>query len=123
MTLTQEMKETPMAPYIGILDSMTGRQKLTVISYLRYSLKSDSEEGRPQEASVAEKSSRVMLKPNPFKHFKHSEDITDEDRAFMRRKLNEMPHDTAVENMLDGLTLSREELQDERTRYILGIGR
>ena len=114
------MKETPMAPYMGIMDNMTGSQKQTVISYLRYTMMEHAEEEQ-LEAKRDEKNEKVMLKPNPFKYFKRTEDITEEDRAFMRKKLAEMPRDNEIDSLLEGLTLTHEELQDERTRYILGL--
>jgi hypothetical protein len=122
MTLVQKMKETPMAPYMGIMDNMTGSQKQTVISYLRYTMMEHAEEEQ-LEAKRDEKNEKVMLKPNPFKYFKRKEDITEEDRAFMRKKLAEMPRDNEIDGLLEGLTLTHEELQDERTRYILGLDR
>ena len=122
MTLVQKMKETPMAPYMGIMDNMTGSQKQTVISYLRYTMMEHAEEEQ-LEAKRDEKNEKVMLKPNPFKYFKRTEDITEEDRAFMRKKLAEMPRDNEIDGLLEGLTLTHEELQDERTRYILGLDR
>ena len=37
-TLAQRIKETPMAPYTGLLDGMTREQKMIVVTYITESM-------------------------------------------------------------------------------------
>ena len=38
MTTLQSMESTPMAPYVGLLDSMTREQKMIVVKYITESM-------------------------------------------------------------------------------------
>jgi len=48
-TLAKRIKETPMAPYLGVLDGMTREQKLIVVTYITESM----EEPKPKRRQVS----------------------------------------------------------------------
>lgn len=110
--LAQQIKDTPMAPYIGLMQGMSHTQKRVVIAFLVDSM---------QKADVEEEMPRQMLKPNPFKHFRHAKEFSDAERTNIMEKLNNMSVSQEANGLIDGLSLSAEEMQDERTRYILGL--
>jgi len=112
--LAQQISETPMAPYIGLLRGMSSEQKLVVMAFLEDSLK---------ETAKDVDEVRTMLKPNPFKNFKHANEFTDTERRQIEEKMEKDPVSLEVNRLIDSLSLSAEEIQDERTKYILGHDR
>ena len=52
MTTTLKMKNTPMAPYMGIMREMTREQKLTVVSYLIDTMKDEEQQLTADEEFV-----------------------------------------------------------------------
>jgi len=65
-TLAQRIKETPMAPYMGLLQGMTLEQKQIVVTFIT-------------ESMVEPKAKRVV--PLAFKRLRGMVNITDEDMA------------------------------------------
>ena len=110
--LALKIKDTPMAPYIGLMQGMSHMQKRVVIAFLVDSM---------QKADAVKENPRQMLKPNPFKHFRHAKDFSDAERTHIMEKMNKMSISSDTNRLIDGLSLSAEEMQDERTRYILGL--
>ena len=113
-TLAQQIGETPMAPYIGLLQGMSSKQKLVVMAFLADSMKESAEKSNEK---------KPLLKPNPFKNFKHASEFTDSERKHIEDKMKQIPLSSETNTLIDGLSLSDEEMQDERTRYILGLER
>ena len=110
MTTVQKIQETPMAPYIGLMQGMSHKQKRVVIAFLSDSMK------EPDETE-----DKKMLKPNPFRNFRRANEITEEERARILEGIRSMPVSSETEQLIDGLSLTETEMQDERTRYILGL--
>lgn len=108
--LVQKMKDTPMAPYIGLMRSMSQQQKLVVMAFLVDTMQaSDAEEEEPKR----------MLKPNPFKHYRPASEFSEAERTSIIERMNGMPVSSETDSLIDGLSLTAEEMKDERTRYIL----
>jgi hypothetical protein len=110
MTTVQKIQETPMAPYIGLMQGMSHKQKRVVIAFLSDSMK---EPDKTEE--------KMMLKPNPFRNFRRANDITEEERTRIMEGIRSMPVSSETEQLIDGLSLTETEMQDERTKYILGL--
>jgi len=100
-----------MAPYIGLMRSMSQQQKLVVMAFLVDSM----------EEPTVDKGSGQMLKPNPFKNFKRASDFSDDERMRIIGKIKGSPVTPETDSLINGLSLTEEEMQDERTRYILGL--
>lgn len=66
MTAIQKMKSTPMAPYIGLMQSMTREEKRIVVTFLTESM----EEPKPKRQV-----------PAAFKKLRGMVNITEEDIA------------------------------------------
>ena len=101
-----------MAPYMGLMQGMSSQQKLVVIAFLADSMKDSACNGGK---------SASMLKPNPFKSFKHANEFTEAERLQIEEKMKATPVSSEANSLIDGLSLSSEEMQDERTKYILGL--
>ena len=110
MTTVQKIHETPMAPYIGLMQGMSHKQKRVVIAFLSDSMK---EPDKTEE--------KMMLKPNPFRNFRRANEITEQERTRIMEGIRSMPVSLETEQLIDGLSLTENEMQDERTRYILGV--
>ncbi len=67
MTALQRIKETPLAPYMGLLDGMSREQKMIVVMYLTESMKESAKAKRQVPAS--------------FKKLRGMVSITEEDMA------------------------------------------
>jgi hypothetical protein len=92
--LAQRISETPMAPYTDILLSMNPQEMLIVVKFL-------------QEA-MAE------VSPEPPEKLKKS------NAEIIRDKYKDLKISQETNDLIEGLSLSKEEMNDERTRYILG---
>lgn len=103
-----------MAPYVGLMRGMSSKQKLVVVAFLVDSMK---------EAADDPLRERQMLKPNPFKNFKHADEFTEAERRQIEMKMESIPISSDVCELIDGLSLTGEEMEDERTKYILGLDR
>ena len=110
--LAQQIKDTPMAPYIGLMQGMSHSQKRVVIAFLVDSMQKTD--------TVEEEKTRQMLKPNPFKNFRHAKEFSDSERTRIIEKMNNMSISSETNSLIDGLSLTEEEMRDERTRYIIG---
>ena len=89
MTTIQRIKETPMAPYVGLLDGMTREQKQIVVTYILESMEEPVVEAKSNAEIIREKFKRLKISPE-------------------------------TKELVSGLSLSAEEMDDERTKYILG---
>lgn len=89
--LARRISETPMAPYADLLLSMKPQEMLIVVKFL-------------QEA-MADISTETPKKSNA---------------AIIREKFKDLKISKETNDLIDGLSLSEEEMNDERTRYILG---
>lgn len=69
-TFAQRIKETPMAPYLGLLQGMTREEKLIVVTYLRESMADREKEARAPRSV-----------PESFKRLRGMVSITEEDMA------------------------------------------
>ena len=61
--LAQRINETPMAPYLGLLDGMTREQKMIVVTYITESLEESAEEENSNADIVREKLKRLKISP------------------------------------------------------------
>jgi hypothetical protein len=89
--LAQRITETPMAPYIGLMRGMT-RQDIDIVVTFLNEVKKEAEDCKP----------------------KSNEEI-------IREKYKNLRISARVKDLVDGLSLSKEEVDDERTKYMLGI--
>ena len=89
----QKIKETPMAPYIALLKWMTREEKQIVVTFI-------TETMEEKEESVA--------------NIKTNEEI-------IREKYKNLKVSPRVKALVDGLSLREEEVDDERTKHILGL--
>lgn len=88
--LAQRVSATPMAPYIGVMQSMDIKDMNIVIDFLMESVRLAEEKKRKAD---------------------------DEKLAQIIAKANTSPE---THELVEGLRLTPEEASDERTRYILG---
>jgi len=94
MTITaQRIKETPMAPYIGLMRGMTREQKQIVVTFLN------------EVMEEAEESETVPMT----------------NAEIIREKYKNLRISPRAKALVEGLSLSEEEMEDERTKYILGL--
>lgn len=94
MTATaQRIKETPMAPYIGLMRGMTREQKQIVVTFLN------------EVMEEAEESETVPMT----------------NAEIIREKYKNLRISPRAKALVEGLSLSEEEMEDERTKYILGL--
>jgi len=61
--LAQRINETPMAPYLGLLDGMTREQKMIVVTYITESLEESAVEENSNADIVREKLKRLKISP------------------------------------------------------------
>lgn len=64
--LEHRVRQTPLAPYLGLLDSMTDEEKRTVVAYI---------------IAIMEKPEKVRQVPAEFKKLRGMVSITDEEIA------------------------------------------
>jgi hypothetical protein len=89
-TLAQRISETPMAPYIDVMKSMTVSDMNVVVDFLNEAIR-ESEEAKRKA-----------------------------DDEFLARKMAEINISPETHELFEWLRLTPEEAADERTRYILG---
>lgn len=89
-TLAQRISETPMAPYIDVMKSMTVNDMNVVVDFLNEAIR-ESEEAKRKA-----------------------------DDEFLARKMAEINISPETHELFEWLRLTPEEAADERTRYILG---
>lgn len=89
--LAQRITEPPMAPYIGVMLGMT-RQDIDIVVTFLNEVKKDAKESK----------------------LKSNEEV-------IREKYKNLRISPRVKALVDGLSLSKEEVDDERTKYMLGI--
>jgi hypothetical protein len=93
MTATaQRIKETPMAPYIGLMRGMSRQDIQIVVTFL-------NEVMEEAEETTAQKSNAEIIREK-YKNLKISPEI---------------------QRLRGCLKLTEEEMQDEHTKYILGL--
>jgi len=93
MTATaQRIKDTPMAPYIGVMRGMSRRDIQIVVTFLNEVLEEAEKTTSPKsnEEIIREKYKNLRISPE-------------------------------IQRLRGCLKLSEEEMQDERTKYILGL--
>jgi len=94
MTVTaQRIKETPMAPYIGLMRGMSRRDIQIVVTFLN------------EVMEEAEESETVPMT----------------NAEIIREKYKNLKISPRAKALVEGLSLSEEEVNDERTKYILGL--
>jgi len=89
-TSAQRISETPMAPYIDVMKSMTVSDMNVVVDFLNEAIR-ESEEAKRKA-----------------------------DDEFLARKMAEINISPETHELFEWLRLTPEEAADERTRYILG---
>ena len=87
--LAQRIKETPLAPYLGLLRGMTREQKQIVVTFLTESMEEPTMKARTNAEIIREKFRDLKISPE-------------------------------TKDLVRGLSLSADEIDDERTKYILG---
>lgn len=100
MSTNVNIAATPMAPYMGLLDSMNRNEKIAVAMFLVKSLPGIE-----------------IVESN------ESEAISKDDKEFLAEKLSEMTFSPRVRKLMELRKKAAEkiDLNDERTRYILGL--
>lgn len=94
MTITaQRIKETPMAPYIGLMRGMSRHDIQIVVTFLN------------EVMEEAEESETVPMT----------------NAEIIREKYKNLRISPRAKALVEGLSLSEEEMEDERTKYILGL--
>ena len=76
-TLAQRIKETPMAPYTGLLDAMTREQKQIVVMYITESM-DESKPEKTYEEVIREKYKNLKVSPE-LKRLRGCIKLTEED--------------------------------------------
>lgn len=89
-TLAQRILETPLAPYMGLLDGMTREQKMIVVTYITESLE------EPAKETEAKSNAEII-----------------------REKFKDMKVSPELKKLRGCIKLTEDELKDERTQYIL----
>lgn len=89
--LAKKISETPMAPYTELLRSMKPQEMRIVVTFLQEAL--SEAEGGDSEANASE---------------------------IIRNKFKSLTISQETKNLVRDLSLSSEEMDDERTQYILG---
>jgi len=90
--LAQQVKSTPMAPYIGLMQGMSRRDIQIVVTFLN-EVMAEMEETTPQKSNA----------------------------EIIREKYKNLKISPEIQRLRGCLKLSEEEMQDERTKYILGL--
>jgi hypothetical protein len=100
MSSNVNIAKTPIAPYIGLLDSMSRNEKIAVAMFLVDSLPG------------------VKLVETT-----ENEKMSSEDEAFLAQKLESMSFSPRVERLFEKRKEAAQmvDLDDERTRHILGL--
>jgi hypothetical protein len=92
--LAQRITDTPMAPYIGLMRGMSKRDIQIVVKFLNAVLDEEREE--------------KAMSP------KTNEEI-------IREKYKNLKISPEIQRLRGCMKLTEEEMQDERTKYILGL--
>jgi len=92
--ITQQVLTTPMAPYIGLMRGMNKRDKQIVVEFLNEVM----EETDDQQPASSKTNADII-----------------------REKYKSLKISTRAKELVEGLSLSEEEVEDERTKYILGL--
>jgi len=74
--LAQKIKETPMAPYTGLLDALTREQKQIVVMYITESMAEQS--AKSNEEIIREKYKNLKVSPE-LKRLRGCIKLTEED--------------------------------------------
>ena len=94
MTATAlKVKSTPMAPYIGLMRGMSRRDIQIVMTFLNEVMEEAEE----------------------------SETVSMTNAEIIREKYKNLRISPRAKALVEGLSLSEEEVEDERTKYILGL--
>lgn len=88
-----KVKSTPMAPYIGLMRGMSRRDIQIVVTFLNEVLEEAEE----------------------------SETVPMTNAEMIREKYKNLKISPRSKALVEGLSLSEEEVNDERTKYILGL--
>lgn len=89
--IARKISETPMAPYVDILRSMRPQDMRIVVTFLQEAM-------TEVEAAQTEKTNAEII----------------------RNKFKELTISNETKELVRDLSLSSEEMNDERTKYILG---
>lgn len=90
-TLARKISETPMAPYVDLLRNMKPQEMRIVVTFLQEAI--NEAESAKSEETVAEK---------------------------IRKKFKDLAISKETKELVSDLSLSSDEINDERTKYILG---
>lgn len=105
-TTAHRIKDKIKVPFLEQLSNLNPSQKLAIIAFLAGSMQ-DNIQDKPKHNTI-------------FKNYKSADEITDEDRRKLAEKIKGINISPSVNELIDNLSLSKEEIEDERTRYILG---
>lgn len=102
-----DISYTPMAPYVTVMDSMSQKEKLSVVAYLMSTLQDSKTENAPS-------SRRPIKRQNEF---------TEADRAFLKKKIGALKTSPRLERLseLQQEAAAHIDTSDEKTRYMLGL--
>ena len=91
-TTAQQVKSTPMAPYIGLMRGMSRRDIQIVVTFLNEVME-EIEETTPPKSNA----------------------------EIIREKYKNLKLSPEIQRLRGCMKLTKEEMQDERTKYILGL--
>lgn len=102
-----DISYTPMAPYVGVIDGMSQKDKLAVVAYLINAL-----QGGVTENDNGHK-----------KRYKRESEFTEEDRNFLHEKIKSLKTSPSISRLstLQHEAASYIDTNDERTRYMIGL--
>ena len=92
--LAQQVKNTPMAPYIGLMRGMSKRDIQIVVKFLNAVL----DEEREEKATSPKTNEEII-----------------------REKYKNLKISPEIQRLRGCMKQTEEEMQDERTKYILGL--
>ena len=109
----QRIKETPLAPYTGLLDGMTREQKMIVVTYITESMEAPTASAINNEEVIRKKSKRGKVSPEIKWMIPRVPVLPEWDRQEAWNRLTDKQREDATR-----LNLSAEDM-DERTFAII----
>ena len=112
--LAQRIKETPLAPYMGLLDRMTREQKMIVVTYITESMEEAPTVGaKSNEVMISEKSKLRRVSPEKKWMIPRVPVLPEWDRQEAWNRLTDKQREDATQ-----LNLTADDM-DERTFAII----
>ena len=94
-----------MAPYVGLMQGMSKKDKLVLMAFLV-----DSMQEQDDHESIRAKQ---MIKPNPFPHFRKASEFSEDERTEILEMMRKASVSPETKSLVDGLSLTKEELEED----------